>query len=287
MFALRFRDEASAFLRSAWDGKGFQVWQVLLRVRTTRHATHLLNEFCRTNIHVIRPKRLSDGIRGAVYISQIAMEIEDFWDVTEEFSHDDKGQAGFITILEGVVGRRAKETCERTRMSTRMVISGSLVDTVLGCSRYGHKCCFTQEYLKRKPPRDALQRGTREWTYTSEKGQGHTTCPHRTQITRTTVNLSLRLTVSNRLKEVEHSAGRITSSNPFHGLSSERQQTIRDARPSRGDDVQCYLLSVLHLVIPFLSSQFFSLRILCIHVPNGFSSLVNRVNKKVIVCAES
>ena len=27
---------------------------------------------------------------------EVALEIEDYWDATEEFSRDDKGQAGFI-----------------------------------------------------------------------------------------------------------------------------------------------------------------------------------------------
>ena len=63
-------------------------------------------------------ERASDGIRRAVYMNknaprdmlkhlmlnqsrlstaeEVAQEIEDYWDATEEFSRDDKNQAGFI-----------------------------------------------------------------------------------------------------------------------------------------------------------------------------------------------
>ena len=63
-------------------------------------------------------ERVSDGIRRAVYMNKIApqdvrqhlilnqsrwstaaeaaQEVEDYWDATEEFSRDDKGEAGFI-----------------------------------------------------------------------------------------------------------------------------------------------------------------------------------------------
>ena len=35
---------------------------------------------------------------------EVAQEIEDYWDATEEFSRDDKGQAGFIApVGEGLV----------------------------------------------------------------------------------------------------------------------------------------------------------------------------------------
>ena len=54
---------------------------------------------------------------------EVAQEIEDYWDATEEFSRDDKGQAEFImechTALERVVARRAKEKRTKTRNSTR------------------------------------------------------------------------------------------------------------------------------------------------------------------------
>ena len=42
--------------------------------------------------------------------------------------------------------------------------------------RIGHKeaqCSFKQEYMKSNPSQDPLQRDIREWSNTSEKGQGH------------------------------------------------------------------------------------------------------------------
>ena len=65
--------------------------------------------------------------------SEFAQEIEDYWDATEEFSLDDKNQAGFIapvgegvakggechTTLERVAARRAKENAQMTRISTQ------------------------------------------------------------------------------------------------------------------------------------------------------------------------
>ena len=44
------------------------------------------------------------------------------------------------------------------------------------CWRIGHKEAqfwFKREYMKSNPPQDMLQRDIREWTNTSEKGQGH------------------------------------------------------------------------------------------------------------------
>ena len=44
------------------------------------------------------------------------------------------------------------------------------------CRRIGHKeaqCRFKQEYMKSNPSQDPLQRNIREWSNTSEKGQGH------------------------------------------------------------------------------------------------------------------
>ena len=65
---------------------------------------------------------------------EVAQDIEDYWDATEEFSRDDKSQAGFIgpvgkgsakggqlmgcpTTLERVVARW--KNAQRTRISTR------------------------------------------------------------------------------------------------------------------------------------------------------------------------
>ena len=137
LLALLCKDEACAYVRSAEDGNGYQAWQALLRARTARNATNLLNQLMEPTFTSPDPRinlrqwnenaeeyatrtgdRVSDGIRRAVYMNQIApqdmrqhlmlnqsrlstgeevaQEIEDYWDATEEFSRDDKGQAGFI-----------------------------------------------------------------------------------------------------------------------------------------------------------------------------------------------
>ena len=47
---------------------------------------------------------------------------------------------------------------------------------MIGVGESGTKkpqCWFTQEYTNSNPPQDMLQRDIREWTNTSEKGQGH------------------------------------------------------------------------------------------------------------------
>ena len=44
----------------------------------------------------------------------------------------------------------------------------------------GHKeaqCWLKQEHMKSNPSQDPLQRDIREWSNTSEKGQGHTASP--------------------------------------------------------------------------------------------------------------
>ena len=43
LLALLDKDEACAYVRSAEDGNGYQAWQALLRARTARNATNLLN----------------------------------------------------------------------------------------------------------------------------------------------------------------------------------------------------------------------------------------------------
>ena len=112
LLALLCKDEAYAYVRSAEDGNGCQAWQALLRARTARNATNAEEYATRTG------ERVSDGIRRTVYMNKIApqdmrqhlilnqsrlstaeevaLEIEDYWDATEEFSRDDKCQAGFI-----------------------------------------------------------------------------------------------------------------------------------------------------------------------------------------------
>ena len=42
--ALLCKDEACAYVSSAEDGNGYQAWQALLRARTARNATNLLNQ---------------------------------------------------------------------------------------------------------------------------------------------------------------------------------------------------------------------------------------------------
>ena len=81
---------------------------------------------------------------------EVAQEIEDYWDTTDECSRDDKNQAGFIaqlvkalrkvenlmechTTLERVMARRAKERCTKdSDFNPSLVNSESLVDTVIG-----------------------------------------------------------------------------------------------------------------------------------------------------------
>ena len=89
--ALLCKDEACAYVRSAGDGNGYQAWQTLLRARTARNATNLLNQLLeptftspdqRVNIrqwnknaeeYTTRTgERVSDGIRRAVYMNKIA-----------------------------------------------------------------------------------------------------------------------------------------------------------------------------------------------------------------------
>ena len=85
------KGEACAYVRSAEDGNGYQAWQALLRARTARNATNLLNQLLeptftspdpRINLrqrnknceeYVTRTgERASDGIRRAVYMNKIA-----------------------------------------------------------------------------------------------------------------------------------------------------------------------------------------------------------------------
>ena len=44
LLALLCKDEACAYVRSAEDGNGYQAWQSLLRARTARDATNLVNQ---------------------------------------------------------------------------------------------------------------------------------------------------------------------------------------------------------------------------------------------------
>ena len=46
------------------------------------------------------------------------------------------------------------------------------MDTVIGVGESGTEKP-KQEHIKSNPPQDSLQRNIREWTNTSEKGEGH------------------------------------------------------------------------------------------------------------------
>ena len=91
LLALLCKDETCAHVRSAEDGNGYQAWQAVLRARTARNATNLLNQSLeptftspdsRINIrqrnknaeeYATRTgERVSDGIRRAVYMNKIA-----------------------------------------------------------------------------------------------------------------------------------------------------------------------------------------------------------------------
>ena len=91
LLALLCKDEACARVRSAKDGNGYQAWQALLRARTTRNVTNLLNQLLEPTFTSPDPRinirqwdknaeeyatrtgeRVSDGIRKAVYMNKIA-----------------------------------------------------------------------------------------------------------------------------------------------------------------------------------------------------------------------
>ena len=124
----------------------------------------------------------------------LAKEIEDCWDATEKFSRDDKDHAGFIAPVgkgpakgrkpNGVPnsfgkgsGTKDKEKCtEDSEFNPSVVNSESLVDTVIGV---GESAIKKPSVGLNKSARRAihlktpLQRDIREWSNTSEKGQGH------------------------------------------------------------------------------------------------------------------
>ena len=81
------------------------------------------------------------------------------------------------TTLERVVARRAKEKCTKdSDFKPSVVNSEGLVDSVIGVGESGFwqaQCWFCPEYMKSDPSQDPLQRDIREWSNTSEKGQGH------------------------------------------------------------------------------------------------------------------
>ena len=98
----------------------------------------------------------------------VAQEIEDHWDATQEFSCDDKGQGGFIAP----VGFGPEKFGFQPERGEQRKFGGYCNR----CWRIGHKEAqrwFKQEYMKSNPSRDPLQRHSREWSNTSEKGPGH------------------------------------------------------------------------------------------------------------------
>ena len=235
LLALLCKDEACAYVRSAEDGNGYQAWQALLRARTARNATNLLNQLLEPTFTSPDPRinlrqwnknaeeyatrtgeRVSDGIRRALYLNkvapqdmrqhlmlnqsrlstaeEVAQEIEDYWDATEDFSRDDKNQAGLIAPVgkgpakggkpNGVPynfgkgggtkgkGKMHKGFGFQPERGEQRKFGGYCN----WCWRIGHKeaqCWFKQENMKSNPSQDPLQRDTREWSNTSEKGQGH------------------------------------------------------------------------------------------------------------------
>ena len=126
LLALLCKDEVCAYVKSAEDGNGYQAWRALLRARTARNATNLLNRLLEPTFTSPDPRinlrqwntnaeeyatrageRVSEGIRMAVYMNKIAQHdmrqnlmltqarlntAEDYGDATEEFSRDGEGQ---------------------------------------------------------------------------------------------------------------------------------------------------------------------------------------------------
>ena len=125
---------------------------------------------------------------------EVAQEIEDYWDATEEFSRDDKNQAGFVAPVgkgpakggepSGVPYNFGKNSATKGKGTMHKGLGfqrerGEQRKFGGYCNWYwriGHKeaqCWFKQEYMKSTPSQHLLQRDIREWSNTSEKGQGH------------------------------------------------------------------------------------------------------------------
>ena len=133
LLALFCKDEVCAYVRSAEDGNGHQAWQALLRARTAQNARNLLNQLLeptftspdpRINIRQWNKNAERYATQGQFYMNKIApqdmrqhlmlnqsrlstaegvaQEIEDYCDATEEFSRDDKNEAGFIAPVDKV-----------------------------------------------------------------------------------------------------------------------------------------------------------------------------------------
>ena len=112
----------------------------------------------------------------------------------EEFSRDDKGQAGFVAPVGKGLAKGGKPDGLPRNFGMGCGTKGKgKMHKGLGfqpecgeqrkfggycswCWRIGHKeaqCWFTQEYMKSTPSRDPLQRDIRAWSNTSDKGEGH------------------------------------------------------------------------------------------------------------------
>ena len=90
MIALLCKNEACASVRSAENGNGYQAWQALLRARTARNVTNLLNQLLKPAFTSPDPriclrrwkhaeeyatrsgKRVSDGSPRAVFMNKIS-----------------------------------------------------------------------------------------------------------------------------------------------------------------------------------------------------------------------
>ena len=94
LLTLLYKDEACAFVRFAEDGSDYQVWQTLLRTRTARNTTNLVNMLLESTFTSPDPQinlwqwnknaeeyatrtseRVSDEIRGAAYMNKIAPQV--------------------------------------------------------------------------------------------------------------------------------------------------------------------------------------------------------------------
>ena len=124
---------------------------------------------------------------------EVAQEIEDYLDATDDFSRDDKNQAGFIgPVGKGFVkggkhsgvphnfgkgsGRKGKGSIhkglgfEPERGEQRKF--GGCCDW---CWRIGHKearRCFFQGCMKSNPSQDPLQRDIRDWVKKTRQRKG-------------------------------------------------------------------------------------------------------------------
>ena len=227
LLALLCKDEACAYVRSAEDGNGYQAWQALLRARTARNATNLLNMLLEPTFTSPDPRinllqwsknaeeyatrtgeRVSDGIRRAVCMNKIApqdmrqhlmlnqarvttaedvaQEIEDYWDAAEEFSRDEKKQAGFVApdgkgfVRQEKGGKPGGKSKGKGKLHKGLGFQPDRGEQrrfggyCNWCWRIGHwesQCWFKQEYAMNNPGQDPLQRDIREWSSSSEKGQ--------------------------------------------------------------------------------------------------------------------